>query len=57
MELLVSTPVNLIFKLTAGSTEIVNVESSIATINSTDATLGKAFDSNQWQACHTSPTT
>ena len=47
VELLVSTPVNLTFKLTAGSSEIVNVESSIATINSTDATLGKAFDSNQ----------
>ena len=38
VELLVSTPVNLTFKLTAGSSEIVNVESSIATINSTDAT-------------------
>ena len=47
VELLVSTPVNLTFKLTAGSTEVVNVESSIATINSTDATLGKAFDSAQ----------
>lgn len=47
VELLVSTPVNLTFKLTAGSSEVVNVESSIATINSTDATLGKAFDSRQ----------
>ena len=47
VELLVSTPVNLTFKLTAGSSEVVNVESSIATINSTDATLGKAFDSAQ----------
>jgi hypothetical protein len=47
VELLVSTPVNLTFKLTAGSSEVVNVESSIATINSTDATLGKAFDSKQ----------
>jgi hypothetical protein len=47
VELLVSTPVNLTFKLTAGSSEVINVESSIATINSTDATLGKAFDSNQ----------
>jgi hypothetical protein len=46
-ELLVSTPVNLAFKLTAGSNEVVNVESNIATINSTDATLGKAFDSKQ----------
>lgn len=47
VELLVSTPVNLTFKLTAGSAEVVNVESSIATIDTTDATLGKAFDSSQ----------
>jgi hypothetical protein len=47
VELLVSTPVNLTFKLTAGSSEVVNVESNIATINSSDATLGKAFDSKQ----------
>ena len=47
VELLVSTPVNLTFKLTAGSNEVVNVESSIATINNTDATLGKAFNSSQ----------
>jgi hypothetical protein len=40
VELLVSTPVNLTFKLTAGSVEVVNVETSIAEINSTDATLG-----------------
>ena len=47
VELLVSTPVNLTFKLTAGSSEVINVESSIATINSTDATLGNAFGSSQ----------
>jgi hypothetical protein len=47
VELLVATPVNLAFKLTAGSNEIVNVETSIAEINDTDATLGKAFDSKQ----------
>lgn len=47
VELLVSTPVNLSFKLTAGSNEVVNVETNIAEINSTDATLGKAFDSTQ----------
>ncbi len=47
VELLVSTPVNLSFKLTAGSSEVVNVETNIAEINSTDATLGKAFDSTQ----------
>jgi hypothetical protein len=47
VELLVSTPVNLTFKLTAGSTEIINVETNIAEINNTDATLGKAFDSTQ----------
>ena len=47
VELLVSTPVNLAFKLTAGSNEVINVETNIAEINSTDATLGKAFDSTQ----------
>lgn len=47
VELLVSTPVSLSFKLTAGSTEVINVETNIAEINNTDATLGKAFDSAQ----------
>jgi len=47
VELLVSTPVDLTFKLTAGSSEVVNVATNIAEINSTDASLGKAFDSKQ----------
>ena len=49
VELLVSTPVKLNFKLVAGSSETVNVETSIAELNTTDATLGKAFNSQQVQ--------
>jgi hypothetical protein len=47
VQLLVATPVNLTFKLIAGSTEVVEVATNLAEINSTDATLGKAFDSSQ----------
>ncbi len=47
VELLVSTPVKLNFTLTAGTSEIVNVATSLADLNSTDATLGKAFNSQQ----------
>ena len=47
VELLVSTPLNLSFKLTVGSNEVVEVATNLAEINSTDATLGKAFNSNQ----------
>jgi hypothetical protein len=47
VQLLVATPVNLSFKLTAGSVEVVEVATNLAEINSTDATLGKAFDSSQ----------
>ncbi len=47
VQLLVATPVNLTFKLTAGSVEVVEVATNLAEINSTDATLGKAFDSSQ----------
>jgi hypothetical protein len=48
VELLVSTPVNLVFKLTVGTTEqTVTVETNLAEVNTTDATLGKAFNSAQ----------
>ncbi|WP_263380273.1 TonB-dependent receptor [Granulicella paludicola] len=49
VELLVATPRILNFKLKAGTTEVVNVETTLAQLNSTDATLGKAFDSAQVQ--------
>ncbi len=49
VELLVSTPVKLAFKLVAGSSEVVNVETNLAAVNTTDATLGKAFNSQQVQ--------
>ena len=49
VELLVATPVKLNFKLTVGSNEVVNVETSLAEVNTTDATLGKAFNSAQVQ--------
>jgi hypothetical protein len=48
VELLVSTPVTLVFKLTVGTTEqTVTVETNLAEVNTTDATLGKAFNSAQ----------
>ena len=48
VELLVSTPAKLTFKLTVGSTEqTVTVETNLAEVNTTDATLGKAFDPEQ----------
>ena len=48
VELLVSTPVALAFKLTIGTTEqTVTVETNLAEVNTTDATLGKAFNSAQ----------
>jgi hypothetical protein len=49
VELLVATPSKLNFKLTVGATEVVDVETSIAQLNTTDATLGKAFNSAQVQ--------
>ena len=49
VELLVSTPMKLEFKLTAGSTEVVNVETNLAAVNTSDGTLGKAFNSEQVQ--------
>jgi hypothetical protein len=50
VELLVATPLKANFKLTVGANEIVNVEStSLSAVNTTDATLGKAFNSAQVQ--------
>lgn len=49
VELLVATPLKLNFKLTLGNTEVVDVAAGLETVNSTDATLGKAFDSAQVQ--------
>jgi hypothetical protein len=47
-ELLVSTPVKLAFRLAVGATEqTVTVETNLAEVNTTDATLGKAFNSAQ----------
>jgi hypothetical protein len=47
IELLVATPARITFKLSAGTSEVVSVETSIAAINSDDGTLGKAFNSSQ----------
>jgi hypothetical protein len=49
LELLVATPLNLNFKLTIGNSEVVNVAAGLETVNTTDATLGKAFGSAQVQ--------
>ena len=49
IDLLVSTPMKLNFKLTAGASEVVNVETNLADLNTSDGTLGKAFDSRQVQ--------
>jgi hypothetical protein len=42
VQLLVSTPLSLAFKLTVGTNEVVNVETNLAELNTTDGTLGKA---------------
>jgi hypothetical protein len=48
VELLVSTPLTLAIKLTVGGNEqTVTVEASLAEVNTTDATLGKAFNPDQ----------
>ena len=47
VELLVATPLRINVKLTVGATASVTVETSIASINSDDGTLGKAFNSAQ----------
>jgi hypothetical protein len=49
VELLVATPLKINFKMTMGTTEVVDVSTGLETVNSTDATLGKAFDSSQVQ--------
>ncbi len=49
VKLLIGTPVKLNFTLRLGTSQVVNVETSLAVINSTDGTLGKAFDSAQVQ--------
>jgi hypothetical protein len=48
VQLLVSTPATLIFKLAVGSNEqTVTVETNLAEVNTSDATLGKAFNTDQ----------
>jgi hypothetical protein len=48
VELLVSTPAKLNFKMSIGSVgQTVTVETNLAEVNTTDATLGKAFNSAQ----------
>lgn len=47
INLLVSTPQRLTFKLKAGAHEVVDVETNLANLNTTNATLGKAFNSAQ----------
>ena len=49
VELLISTPLKLNFRLTAGTSEVVMVEATVAALDTTDATLGKAFNSQQIQ--------
>jgi hypothetical protein len=49
IELLVSTPANLPIKLTVGTSEVISVETNLADLNTTDGTLGKAFDRAQVQ--------
>lgn len=50
VELLVSTPLKVNFKLTVGTSEIVEVQTNLAAIETTDASLGKAFNSRQIQS-------
>ena len=47
VELLVSTPRRLTFKLIPGVKQMVDVQTNLADLNTTDATLGKAFNSAQ----------
>jgi len=49
VELLVNSPLKVNFKLSVGASEIVNVDTTISAVNSTDGTLGKPFDSKQVQ--------
>ena len=50
VELLVATPLKLNFKMTVGTSEVVEVSTGLAALNTSDATLGKAFDSQQIQS-------
>ena len=51
VELLVATPLKANFNLTVGANEVVDVETtSLSAVNTTDASLGKAFDSAQVQS-------
>ena len=49
VDLLISTPLKLNFKLSVGTSEIVEVGATLASLDTTDATLGKAFNSAQIQ--------
>ncbi len=49
IELLVATPVKANFKLSVGTSEVVEVSTGLEALNSTDATQGKAFNSDQIQ--------
>ncbi|HWZ51453.1 MAG TPA: carboxypeptidase-like regulatory domain-containing protein [Granulicella sp.] len=49
VELLVNSPVKMNFTLSVGAVEVVNVETSANSVNTSDATLGKPFDSTQIQ--------
>lgn len=50
VELLVATPQKINFKLSIGNDVVVDVATGLETVNSTDASLGKAFDSAQVQS-------
>jgi hypothetical protein len=47
--LLVNTPQKISFTLTIGTSQIVNVETTASALNTSDASLGKPFDSAQIQ--------
>ena len=49
VDALVATPLKLSFKLAVGTMQSVTVETSLAEVNTSDATLGKAFNSEQVQ--------
>src|ERR1700731_622907 len=49
LELLVASPLKVNIKMSVGATETVSVEATAMTVNTTDATLGKAFNSAQVQ--------
>ncbi len=50
VDVLVATPKKVLYKLTAGASDvIINVETNLAEVNTSDATLGKSFNSAQVQ--------